>query len=91
MLIRNISEATAELSALIELVQNGDEVILAMAGKPVAKLIAFTAPARPRTHGALSGEIWIAADFDTLPEDIAEAFGTKDPAKWNCGMPMCGG
>jgi hypothetical protein len=36
-MVRNISEAKAELSALVEEVQKGGEVILAMAGKPVAK------------------------------------------------------
>ena len=28
-----------------------------------------------RVPGSMAGEIWIAPDFDTLPEDIAEAFG----------------
>ncbi|MCC6393153.1 MAG: type II toxin-antitoxin system prevent-host-death family antitoxin, partial [Bryobacterales bacterium] len=37
MVVRNISQAKAELSALIEEVQKGNEVILAKAGKPVAK------------------------------------------------------
>jgi len=79
MLMRNISEAKAELSSLIESVQNGDEVIIAKAGKPVARLIAFRGPARPRTPGSMAGDIWIAPDFDSLPPDIAEAFGMKEP------------
>ena len=79
MVVRNISEAKAELSALIEAVQNGNEVIIAKAGKPVARLIAFRGPSRPRTPGSMAGEIWIAPDFDSLPEDIAEAFGVKEP------------
>lgn len=78
MLIRNISEAKAELSALIEAVQSGSEVIIAKAGKPIARLVAFRGPARPRTPGAMAGEISIAADFDTLPDDMAEAFGMKE-------------
>jgi len=77
--MRNISEAKAELSALIEEVQNGDEVIIAKAGKPVAKLVAYRGPAHPRTPGAMSGEIWIADDFNTLPEDMANAFGVRNP------------
>jgi len=77
MVVRNISEAKAELSALIEAVQNGNEVIIAKAGKPVARLVAFRGPARPRTPGSMAGEVWIAPDFDTLPDDIAEAFGMK--------------
>jgi prevent-host-death family protein len=79
-MVRNISQAKAELSALIEEVQKGTEVILAKAGKPVAKLVAYRGPAGPRTPGSMAGEIWIAPDFDTMPEDIAEAFGAGDPA-----------
>ena len=78
MVLRNISEAKSELSALIEAVQNGNEVIIAKAGKPVARLVAYHGPARPRTPGSMAGEIWIAPDFDTLPDDIAEAFGMKE-------------
>lgn len=77
--MRNISEAKAELSALIEAVQSGSEVIIAKAGKPVARLVAFRGPARPRTPGAMAGEISIAADFDRLPDDMAEAFGMREP------------
>ena len=79
MVVRNISEAKAELSALIEAVQNGNEVIIAKAGKPVARLIAFRGPCRPRSPGSMAGEIWVAPDFDTLPDDIAESFGMKEP------------
>jgi len=38
MVVRNISEAKAQLSALIAMVEHGDEVILSRAGKPVAKM-----------------------------------------------------
>lgn len=79
MMVRNISQAKAELSSLIEEVQKGTEVILTKAGKPVAKLIAYRGPARPRTPGSLAEQIWIAPDFDELPEDVAEAFGLKEP------------
>jgi antitoxin (DNA-binding transcriptional repressor) of toxin-antitoxin stability system len=64
-------------------VQKGAEVILAKAGKPVAKLVAYREPSRPRTPGSMAGEIGIAPDFDELREDIAEAFRTgmgKRPA-----------
>ena len=77
--MRNISQAKAELSALIEAVQNGSEVIIAKAGKPVARLVALRGPAQPRTPGSMAGEIWIAPDFDSLPDDMAEALGMKDP------------
>lgn len=73
----NISEANAQLSALIEAVQVGEAVIIAKAGKPVARLVRYqgaTAPCRP---GALKGHIWIADDFDELPADIAESCGAE--------------
>ena len=79
MLVRNISDAKVELCALIEAVQDGDGVIIAKAGKPVTRLIAFHGPSKPRIPGAMAGEIWIAPDFDTLPEDVAEAFGVAEP------------
>lgn len=77
--MRNISQAKAELSTLVREVQKGNEVILAKAGKPVARLVAYRGPIGPRTPGSMAGEIWIAPDFDTLPEDMAEAFGIREP------------
>lgn len=79
MVVRNISQAKAELSTLVREVQKGNEVILAKAGKPVARLVAYRGPIGPRTPGSMAGEIWIAPDFDTLPEDMAEAFGIREP------------
>lgn len=81
MVIRNISQAKAELSALIEEVQKGNEVILAKAGKPVAKITPYRGPSAPRTPGSMAGEIRISPDFDTLPDDIAAAFGADGPSK----------
>jgi len=79
-MIRNISEAKAELSSLIEEVLKGNEVIIAKAGKPVAKLVPIQGVAQPRVAGSIAGKIWIAPDFDELPADIAEAFGAKGTA-----------
>lgn len=78
MVVKNISEAKAELSALIEAVLNGGEVIVAKAGKPVVKLVRYEGPSEERKPGALKGRIWIAPDFDVLPPDIAEAFGAGE-------------
>lgn len=75
MVVKNISEAKAELSALIQEVLDGHEVILAKAGKPVARLVAYHGPAGRRQPGALAGKIWMSPDLDELPGDIAEAFG----------------
>lgn len=81
MVIRNISEAKSELSALVAMVQKGDEVILSKSGKPVAKIVPYNGAAQSRVPGSMEGEIWIAPDFDQLPDDMAEAFGMAEPGK----------
>ena len=81
MVIRNISEAKAELSGLIAMVQQGDKVILAKSGKPVAKIVPYAGAAQHRVPGSMQGEIRIAPDFDQLPDDMAEAFGMLEPGK----------
>ena len=81
MVVRNISQAKAELSALLEEVRKGNQVILAKAGKPVARLIAYHGPIRPRKPGCMVGEISMTADFDSLPDDMAEAFGIQPPVR----------
>jgi len=78
MLITNISEAKAQLSALIEKVIAGQEVIIGKAGKPVAKIVPYERCETPRRPGALRGKIKIGDDFDELPMDIAKAFGMED-------------
>ncbi|MBI4208991.1 MAG: type II toxin-antitoxin system prevent-host-death family antitoxin [Deltaproteobacteria bacterium] len=78
MYITNISEAKAQLSALIEKVLAGAEIIIGKAGKPVAKLIPYRRSEVPRRPGALKGKIKIAKDFDLLPKDIALSFGAEE-------------
>ena len=77
MNLKNISEAKAELSSLIEEVAKGGEVLICKAGQPVAQLVRFCGQAKPRTPGRLTGKIKIAPDFDELPAEIAAAFGVK--------------
>ena len=79
MQITNITEAKAQLSALIEKVVHGEEVIIGKAGKPVARLVPFERLSRPREPGALRGRIVIAGNFDDLPDDLKQAFGTVEP------------
>lgn len=52
MTVTNISEAKAQLSALIERVLAGEEIVIGKAGKPVAKLVPFERPSRPRVKSA---------------------------------------
>ena len=76
MQITNISEAKASLSKLIEKVLQGEEVIIGKAGKPVAKLVPYALESSPRQLGVghWHGKIWIADDFDQLPEEIEQLF-----------------
>lgn len=77
MVVNTITEAKARLSALIEHVIAGEEVLIKRAGKPVAVLKKYESHAVSRVPGAFEGKIRIAEDFDELPEDIATAFGME--------------
>jgi prevent-host-death family protein len=71
----NVHEAKTHLSQLLEDVAQGEHIIIAKAGKPIARLtpLETTAPARKR--GLLKGKIRIASDFDApLPADLLAAF-----------------
>ena len=56
MQIINIHQAKTNLSKLIEQVAAGENVIIAKAGKPVAKLIGYKKPLKPRKPGLLKGK-----------------------------------
>lgn len=61
----NIHEAKTQLSKLVEIASHGEEIIIAKAGKPIARLVALEKPAsKKRKPGGLKGKIWIAEDFD---------------------------
>jgi prevent-host-death family protein len=77
MIINTITEAKAQLSALIETALTGEDVIIKKAGKPVAVLRKYDTHRVTRHSGALKGQIEISDDFDELPSDIESAFGMK--------------
>jgi prevent-host-death family protein len=60
----NIYEAKSQLSSLIDEVEAGGEIIIARAGKPVARLVPLRREGHDRTPGSLRGKIWMAPDFD---------------------------
>jgi len=71
----NIHEAKTHLSKLLQRVALGEEVIIAKAGKPVARLVAIKKRQGKRVLGQAKGEIWVADDFDDpLPPEIEESF-----------------
>ncbi|MGH6877902.1 MAG: type II toxin-antitoxin system Phd/YefM family antitoxin [Rhizomicrobium sp.] len=79
----NIHEAKTNLSSLVAKVEAGEEIVIARAGKPVARLVPIKANQKKRLDrrpGFLKGKIRIGPDFDDpLPEDILAAFcGERD-------------
>ncbi|MEL6797433.1 MAG: type II toxin-antitoxin system Phd/YefM family antitoxin [Planctomycetota bacterium] len=72
----NIHDAKTRFSKLLKLVEAGEEVVIAKAGKPVAKLVAYSEDHAPRAGGHWKGLVRIGDDFDApLPDDVADAFG----------------
>lgn len=74
----NIHDAKTHFSKLVDLVMDGEAIIIAKAGKPAAKLVPIS-PTKPLRHfGVLKGRIKIADDFDApLPNDILDDFEGK--------------
>lgn len=66
----NIHEAKTHFSKLLERVSNGEEIVIAKAGKPVARILPFVAEdVSPRVPGIDKGKVNILPDFDEpLPE-----------------------
>ena len=78
----NIHEAKTHLSRLLQRVAEGEEVTIARAGVPVARLVAVEQKKNVRPLGFARGEIWIADDFDApLPDDLLAAFYGEKPRK----------
>ena len=70
----NIHDAKTHLSRYLEDVTRGEEIIIARAGRPVAKLVPV-APREPYRFGALRGRFMIPDDFDApLPDELLAAF-----------------
>lgn len=71
----NVHEAKTQLSAILERVEAGEEIVIARAGKPIARIVPLQEHRRPRVLGQYAGQPFaIADDFDQLPPDIHAAF-----------------
>ena len=71
----NVHEAKTHLSKLLERVAMGEEVIIAKAGKPVAKLVSVERRTKRRTLGSAEGEFVVPDDFnDPLPKELEDLF-----------------
>ena len=67
----NVHEAKTNLSKLLARVEKGEEVIIAKAGEPVARLVSIEKQTARRIPGSAKGKLLVADDFDApLSEDI---------------------
>lgn len=71
----NIHEAKTHLSRLVEQAAAGTEIIIAKAGKPMARLLPVSQPVAPKHLGLLKGRIKVSNDFNApLDEETLSAF-----------------
>ena len=76
----NIHEAKTNLSKLLERVAAGEEIVIARAGKPTAKLVKYEEPPAKRELGFLRGQVWFADDWDSdeVNDEITRLFEEGD-------------
>jgi prevent-host-death family protein len=70
----NIHEAKTHLSRLVERVEAGEEVVIARAGRPVARLVQYRSRTRPRRPGLWRDRVRLATDFDAADPELLDAF-----------------
>jgi len=71
----NIHQAKSQLSDMVSRAADGEEFVIAKAGKPRARLVPLAARPIRRRPGGGKGKVWVADDFDApLPADLVAAF-----------------
>lgn len=71
----NLYEAKTNLSQLVERAAAGEEIIIAKAGRPLARLVPLATRTTPRPLGFLAGQVWVGPDFDDpLPPEVSRHF-----------------
>lgn len=71
----NMHEAKTQLSRLAERAADGEEIIIARAGRPLARIVSLDASRKPRKLGLWRGAVEISPDFDDhLPPEIQRYF-----------------
>jgi antitoxin (DNA-binding transcriptional repressor) of toxin-antitoxin stability system len=69
----NVHQAKTHLSQLLQEVEQGEEVVIARSGVPIARLVAWQAPSQPVTApGAMRGQITLAEDFNAPLDGLFE-------------------
>lgn len=74
----NVHEAKSQLSRHLLAVEHGEDVVIARAGRPVARLVPASAPTHGRAPGAWRGRIRVADDFDDTPDEVVAGFASGD-------------
>jgi prevent-host-death family protein len=75
----NIHDAKTQFSKLLQRVLAGEEIVIAKAGAPIARLVPYEQKPTHRIPGSAKGKIWIARDFNApLPNDLLDAFEGKE-------------
>ncbi len=70
----DIHDAKTRFSQLVEAIMRGEEIVIAKAGKPVAKLVPFNEK-KKRKFGVLKEKVFISDNFDApLPEEVLKDF-----------------
>jgi prevent-host-death family protein len=76
----NLYDAKTNLSTLVERAARGEEIVIAKAGRPLARLVPLARRTTPRPFDLLAGQVIVGPDFDDpLPDDIMAAFEGRSP------------
>ena len=71
----NIHEAKTHLSRLLQQMESGEDIVIARAGVPVARLIPVAGSVKERVLGTEAGRLIVADDFDApMPDDLLDSF-----------------
>jgi len=74
MAMVNVHQAKTHLSQLLHEVEQGQEVVIARSGVPIARLVAWQAPVQAiAAPGAMRGQIQLSDDFDAPLDGLFEA------------------
>ena len=72
----NLYQAKTQLSQLVERAAAGEEIVIAKAGRPLARLVPLASRPGKRPMGFLAGEVVMGPEFDDpLPQSLLRTFG----------------
>jgi|SRR5437773_3647215 len=71
----NLHAAKTHLSRLVDEAANGEDIVIAKAGRPMVRLVPIHAERLRRSLGSWKGDVWMSDDFNELGDDLARDFG----------------